>query len=239
MDQIPPPTGVPVPAFPPEPPRRLHFGVVLLLSLLLFNGGFILSLGLSWTEHSEGFLMGLRGSVIWSVAWCLTALPWALVWLTASKRSPLIARFLNPLTLAPPALIFVVLTGTTILQPNDAASRFNRLSGATFPAEARNLRFHSMSLFDRSDTWYFETDAREIDRLVSAMKLDPKEFNGGITEEGIRFNTLGLRPPSGWPDFHRWPDIKAYQRHDEIRKEFLSLLTDRGKTRAYIRISTY
>jgi hypothetical protein len=46
---------------PEQDKKRLHFGLLLLISFALFNLGYIVDQAVRWSDHAQGFLNG----VIW------------------------------------------------------------------------------------------------------------------------------------------------------------------------------
>ncbi|MEM8954575.1 MAG: hypothetical protein AAGD22_10530, partial [Verrucomicrobiota bacterium] len=60
-------------------PKRLSFGLLLLISFVLFNIGFIIDQTIRWSDPIYGFLNGVFHVFIFGFVWIVYVLPWSLL----------------------------------------------------------------------------------------------------------------------------------------------------------------
>jgi hypothetical protein len=56
---------------PTQDKKRLHFGLLLLISFTLFNLGYIVDQTVRWSDHAQGFFNGVVHILFFGVGWCL------------------------------------------------------------------------------------------------------------------------------------------------------------------------
>lgn len=133
--------------------------------------------------------------------------------------------------LAPAVLALIVLIGSLITHPPTPSNRFRNFAKTELPTDIQNLHFHFTGggIADYGDTYYFETSPREVDRLISDMRLREDEYFG---REGLSHTPVSALP--GCPDFSLWQDAKQFRRDDN--GWFYYLITDATKTKVYMLI---
>jgi len=212
--------------------KQPHFGMLLVISFVIFNLGFIVDQTFSWSDHPRGFMNGLLHVMVYGIVWFICLLPWSLI-VFALYRWRKWRKFRAQWVLAPAVLVLLVALGTLIVHPPAPRSRFRRFAKTELPVNARNLHFHFTGggLADYGDTYYFETTPEEVERIIRELNLshDPAYFFEG------RYHTSIEKIP-GCPDFQSWVGARQYRGHDADKHWFYSLITDSSKTHVYMLI---
>ena len=213
-----------------EAAKPLHFAAALLLSLVIFNSGYVISQTLRWTDHLHGLFNGLIHSMFFSFGWAMFFLPWSLaVFYCFSKKADKARR--NQWILAPAWLVLILMVGGIALDPPTVKKRFERMANVSFPSHVENLntKFTGGGLMDYGDTYYFRTSSAEIQRIIREKQMLEDEFFG---KHGM--SSTMMKPLPGSPDFKSWEGAKQYQWFDSRNHWFAYLITDSSKTQAYI-----
>ena len=112
------------------------------------------------------------------------------------------------------------------------ASQFRDETGAQLPLSVQD--FHST--FHRYDYWgngvnnfYFRCDSGSIDTLVKAMQLHEHKPE----DPDVKFP----HEPN-WPDAQKWPGLRIFDRFDQAKLTFYTLLTDKDGTQVYVTIDS-
>ena len=219
------------------PPKRAHFGLLLLSSFLLWSGAYVIDQTVRWTNHFEGFVNGVFHAIfIMSLVWAVYLGPWsALIWILSRWRGW--HRYRTPWVLGPAVLAFVLQMGSLVMSPPDARTRFERFAGAELPDEIADLRVHFTGggITDYGDTYHFTCTPQETGHLIRDMQLekDPA-FANAEAEPGSSF-VIPL--PGGWPDHREWDGRVQYRGGPP--GWFFYLLTDESQTRVYIFIGSF
>jgi hypothetical protein len=211
--------------------RPLHMALVLVISFILFNLGFVIDQTIRWTDHFSGFINGIFHSLLFGIPWCFTLLPWSLIIYGLYRRFGW-SRFRTYWILAP-ALFFSVITVEPIIRnPQTTAKRFSSLAKTELPADASNLQvqFTGGGVTDYGDTYYFKTSPLEIDRLISTMNLSLDES----FDPSAPINFIGRLANA--PDSRSWKDSRQYKKYDDCW--FYYLITNSTKTEVYIFIGS-
>ena len=219
---------------PAHDKKPLYFGLLLLISFVLFNLGYIIYQIVRWSDHAQGFLNGLIHILVFGTAWCLYLLPWSLI-VFGLYRWFSWKRFRAQWVLAPAVLVFLATTGGLLFQPPSPTRRFKKFAKTELPASAENLHYHFSGggVSDYGDTYYFETSPEEVDRIIREMRLDEDEYNG---QEGLGHKVVSVLP--GCPDYSRWEGAKQYKGWDDKRHWFYYLITDGSRTKVYMMIGS-
>jgi len=212
--------------------KRLHFGLLLLISFVLFNFGYIVDQTVRWSDHAHGFLNGVFHIFFFGIAWCFYLLPWSAV-MFALYRWRKWQRFRTQWVLAPAALVLIATIGGLLFQPPTPSKRFKNFAKTELPANVQNLHYHFTGggIADYGDTYYFETTPEEVERIISEMRLDEDEFYG---QEGLTHTTVS--PLADCPDFSTWDGAKQYRGWDDRQHWFYYLITDATRTKVYMMI---
>ncbi|RYD68087.1 MAG: hypothetical protein EOP83_01490 [Verrucomicrobiaceae bacterium] len=211
-------------------PRRMHFGLLLLISFALFNLGYIVDQTVRWSNHVQGLVNGAIHIFVFGIAWCFYLLPWSLA-IFALYRWRKWKRFRTQWVLGPAVLALITSIGGLLFQPATPSRRFKNLAKTELPSNAQNLRYHfeGGGIADYNDTYYFETTPDEIERIIADMGLSEDRLFGS---EGLRHTPISPLP-SG-PDFWTWEGAKQYQGWDQNQHWFYYMITDASHTRAYV-----
>lgn len=212
--------------------KRPHFGLLLLISFVLFNLGYIVDQTIRWSNHAQGFLNGVIHSLFFGIAWCFYLLPWSLV-VFALYRWRGWKRFRTQWVLAPAVLVLLATIGGLIFEPPTPSRRFKSFARTELPLNARNLHYHFTGggVADYGDTYYFETSPEEVARIIGEMNLDEDELYG---REGLTYTTVSRLPDC--PDFSAWKGAKQYKGSDKREHWFYYLITDATRTKVYLMI---
>ena len=63
-------------------PKRVHIGLLLIYSFLLWNGAYVIDQTVRWTNHFEGFINGAFHVYFMGLAWALYLGPWSgIIWM--------------------------------------------------------------------------------------------------------------------------------------------------------------
>ena len=222
----------PIQSEAPPASMPIHFAWVLLLSLVVFHSGMVITETVEWTDHLGGLLNGLVMSVIFSFLWAVTALPWAAVvyMLHRDKGRP---RARTAWALAPSVAMGVLGIVGLVMDPSTPYARFEQLGHARLPEKAEHLRwyFSGGGFADVMDGYSFTCTAEETDRLIREMKLTKNELNPLKESEFRRLAVKGVE------DFKPWPGVEHYSSGgDERTLWFYDLVTDKSHTRVFVRI---
>lgn len=215
-----------------DKPKRLNFGLLLLISFALFNLGYIVDQTVRWSDHVHGFMNGVVHILFFGIAWCFYLLPWSLV-VFALYRWRKWERFRTQWILAPALLVLLATIGGLLFQPPTPSRRFKNFAKTELPANAQNLHCHFTGggVADYGDTYYFETTPQEVERIIAEMRLDEDEFYG---REGLTHTTVS--PLVGCPDFSTWEGARQYRGWDDNQHWFYYLITDASRTKVYMMI---
>lgn len=213
-------------------PKRVHFGLLLVYSFLLWSGGYVIDQTIRWSNHFEGFVNGaFHALFIMSLVWAVYLGPWsALIWILYRWRGW--RRYRTLWVLGPAVLAFALQMGSLIVSPPTARARFERFAGAELPEELKDLRVHFTGggITDYGDIYHFTCTPDETGRLIRGMRLDEDPaFGNSEAGPGSSF-TIPL--PHGWPDHREWDGRVQYRGGPE--GWFFYLLTDESRTRVYI-----
>lgn len=212
--------------------KRLHFGLLLLISFALFNLGYIVDQTVRWSDHAQGFFNGVVHILFFGIAWCFYLLPWSLI-VFALYRWRGWKRFRTQWALAPAVLVLLAMIGGLLFQPPTPSRRFKGFAKTELPSNARNLHYHFSGggVADYGDTYYFETTPDEVGRIIGDMRLEADEFYG---REGLTHTSVSRLP--GCPDFSTWKGAKQYKGWDDRQHWFYYLITDATRTKVYMMI---
>ena len=217
---------------PAQEKKRLHFGLLLLISFALFNLGYIVDQTFRWSDHVQGFVNGIIHILFFGIAWCFYLLPWSLI-VFGLYRWRGWERFRAQWVLAPAVLVLLATIGGLIFQPPSPARRFKNFAKIELPLNTRNLHYHFTGggIADYGDTYYFETTPEEVDRLIDEMGLQEDEFYG---RPGVSYTPVSPLP--NWPDFSTWDGARQYRGGDDRDHWFYYLITDVTRTKVYMLI---
>lgn len=217
---------------PAQDQKRLHFGLLLLISFALFNLGNIVDQTVRWSDNAKGFFNGVFHILFFGIAWCFYLLPWSLA-VFALYRWRGWKRLRTQWVLAPAVLVFLAMIGGLLFQPPSPSRRFKSFAKTELPPNARNLHYHFSGggVADYGDTYYFETTPEEVGRIIGEMRLDEDEFYG---REGLTHTTVSRLP--GCPDFSTWEGAKQYKGWDDRQHWFYYLITDATRTKVYMMV---
>lgn len=209
--------------------KRMHFALVLLISFILYNSGFILDQTVQWTDHYNGFINGIFHILVYSIVWCVEILPWSVL-IYVLYRWKKWERFRTYWILAPAILILIGISASLILSPSTPAKRFKSFAKADLPTNATGLKFNFRGggLADYGDTYYFKTSPNEVERLIMQMHLQKEE--DFIADSS--YTPIGTLP--NCPDFKTWTNAKQYRNHAGVW--FYYLIVNGSKTEVYILI---
>ena len=212
--------------------KRLNFGLLLLISFVLFNLGYVIDQSIRWSDHAKGFQNGLNHILLTGIVWCMVFLPWSLL-IVALYRWRQWQRFRTPWVLAPAVLMFLVAIGGLVFQPQTPSERFQRFAVTEFPTNAHNIRCHFSGggIADYTDTYYFETTPEEVDRIIRELDLEEDILYG---REGLTHTAVSPLP--NCPDFKTWVGAKQYRANDDDSDWFYYLITDASRTKVYMMI---
>jgi len=213
-------------------PKRLHFGLLLLISLVLISFGYIVDQTVRWSDPVQGLVNGLFHIPIFGIAWCVQLFPWSLV-IFALYRWRKWKRFRTQWVLAPAMLVLIATIGNLLFHPPTPSVRFKEFTKTELPTNAQNLHCHFTGggIVDYSDTYYFETTPDEVDRIVAALRLSEDEFFG---REGLTHTSVSAL--AGCPDFSTWDGAKQYKGWDDEQHWFYYLITDASRTKVYMMV---
>lgn len=213
-------------------PKRLNFGLLLLISFALFNLGYIVDQTIRWSDHGQGLINGLVHVLFFGMAWCLYMLPWSLMVLGLYRWRKW-ERFRTQWILAPSVLLVLGMLGGLLVDPPTPSRRFRDFAKIEMPSNVRNLRYQLKGggIADYSDTYYFETTPEEVERIIAGMSLDEDKFYG---REGLTLTSIKKLPDC--PDFSMWKGARKYKGSDETMNWFYELITDDSRTKVYMRI---
>ena len=217
---------------PAQNQKRLHFGLLLLISFALFNLGYVVDQTFRWSTHAQGFINGVFHILFFGIAWCLYLLPWSLI-VFGLYRWRGWKRFRSQWVLAPAVLVLLATIGGLLFQPPTPSKRFKNFAKTDLPANVRNLHYHFSGggIADYGDTYYFETTPEEVDRIINEMNLEEDEFYG---REGLTHTTVS--PLDACPDYSAWEGAKQYKGWDDNEHWFYYLITDATRTKVYMMI---
>jgi hypothetical protein len=217
---------------PAHDKKRLHFGLLLLISFALFNLGYIVDQTVRWSDHAQGFLNGVIHILFFGIAWCFYLLPWSLI-VFGLYRWRGWKRFRTQWVLAPAVLVLLATIGGLLVQLPTPARRFKNFAKTELPANAENLNYHFSGggVADYGDTYYFETTPEEVDRIIGDMRLEEDEYYG---REGLTHTSVSALP--GCPDYSTWKAAKQYKGWDDKQHWFYYLITDDSRTKVYMMI---
>lgn len=212
--------------------KPMHFGLLLLISFVIFNLGYIVEQTFRWSNHLHGFVNGVFHVMVFGIVWCLYLLPWSLI-VFAIYRWRDWKRFRTHWALAPAILALVVSIGSLIMKPPTPENRFKSFAKVELPNRIQNLHydFSGGGIVDYGDTYYFETTPDEVDRLIADMRLKEDEYYG---REGLSHTSVSRLPDC--PDFSAWSGAKQYRANDEETGWFFYLITDASRTKVYMLI---
>jgi len=192
---------------PVQEKKPLNFGIVLLISFILFNLGFLVDFAAGWSNFFLGLTSGLFYLIFFSFAWGLVILPWSVVILALHDRFKW-QRFRTQWALAPAVLMLIYTIGGLIVEPQTPSQRFNKFAHTELPHNVQDLHysFSGGGITDYTDIYYFETTPEEVDRLISEMQLevDMSSKRNGVIDGAIP--TL-----DGAPDYSTWQGTQQYQ----------------------------
>jgi hypothetical protein len=213
-------------------PRKLHFGLLLLFSFVLFNLGYIVDQTIRWTDHYNGFANGMLHVMMFGPVWCIYILPWSLI-IFALYRWRKWRQLRSLLILAPAVLALLAVIGSLVMFPQRPQNRFKRFANTELPKDIQNLHFHFTGggIVDYSDTYYFQTTPGEVDSLIQNMGL---ELDTAYGFDGHFYTSIEKIP--GWPDFSTWDGAKQYGGHDAEQHWFYRLITNSSRTQVYMLI---
>lgn len=214
------------------PPKRTHFGFLLLISFVTFNLGYIVDQTVRWSDHFRGLMNGVFHMMIFGIAWCCYLLPWSLV-VYALYQWRKWRRFRAHWVLGPAILMLIVSIGSLIINPTTPRNRFKKFANIDLPTNMHSLqvRFTGGGFVDYGDTYYFQTTPYEVARIVKDMGLSLDESYGF---EGSHYTPVE-RLPNG-PDFSAWEGAKQYRGSDANHQWFYYLITDSSQTQVYMLI---
>jgi hypothetical protein len=217
---------------PTQDTKRLHFGLLLLISFALFNLGYIVDQTVRWSDHAQGFFNGVVHILFFGIAWCFYLLRWSLV-VFALYRWRGWKHHRTQWVLAPAVLVLLVMIGGLLFQPPTPSRRFKNFAKTELPPNAQNLHYHFSGggVADYGDTYYFETTPEEVGRIIGEMRLDEDESYG---REGLTHSNVSRLP--GCPDFSTWEGAKQYKGWDDKQHWFYYLITDGTRTKVYMMV---
>jgi hypothetical protein len=212
--------------------KRLHFGLLLLISFALFNLGYIVDQTIRWSNHSHGFMNGVFHIIFFGIAWCFYLLPWSIVILALYRRRKW-KRFRTQWVLAPAVLVLLATIGGLLFQPPTPSRRFKSFAKTDLPANAQNLHYHFTGggIADYGDTYYFETTPEEVARIIAEMHLSEDEFYG---RDGLTHTSVSQLDDC--PDFSTWDGVKQYKGWDDKQHWFYYLITDATRKKVYMMV---
>lgn len=208
--------------------KRLHFGLLLILSFAVFNLGFVVDSVFRWSNPLDGLANGIFHVMVYGIVWGIYLLPWSL-FIYGLYRWRKWRRFRTAWVLAPSVLIFVLSIVSLVMNPPDPERRFLSFAKTKLPEKCQNLHynFSGGGLADYGDTYYFETTPEDVDKLVATMQLSKDEVFGVM-----EFSNSPISPLPDWPDYKTWGNPVQYKRYDD--GWFYYLITDESKTRVYV-----
>lgn len=214
-------------------PKRMKFGMLMLISFLLFNLGYVVVQTIRWSNHLHGFMNGVYHFVYNGMTWVIFLLPWSLL-VFALYRWRKWKRFRSQWVLAPAVAGMLIWMSTLITNPPTPQNRFKRLAQTELPNDIKHLKYHFSGggFADYTDTYYFETSSEEVDRIILDMGLKHDKSYGF---EGNFYTSMTKLPDC--PDFSKWEDAKLFRGNDDREHWFYSLITNASKTKVYIQIS--
>jgi len=188
--------------------EQLHFGVLLLISFILFNTGYIVDQTIRWSDHFHGFMNGVCHVIMNGIAWCIFILPWSLL-IFGLFRWRKWNRFRAHVVLAPVAMVLVMMLSNLVVFPPTPSNRLKSLTKVDLPKDIKNLNYYFSGggITDYHDEYYFETSPLEIQRLISEMDLhEGGGYSNAADLEGSYLN---------FPDFISWKNSTVYARNDQ------------------------
>lgn len=217
---------------PTEPPaKRLSFGLLLLISFVLFNGAYVIDQMFRWSDPLQGLTNGLIHIFFNGITWLLIILPWSLV-IRALYRRRKWRRFRSQWVLAPSLLVMALTFATLVFSPPTPENRFRHFAHTELPENVDQLHYHFTGggIADFGDTYYFQTTPAEVDRLITEMALQEDTF---FAERKAGYSSVPTLPDC--PNHQLWPDAKLYQRSEN--GWFYYLLHNAEKTEVYVFIA--
>jgi hypothetical protein len=212
--------------------KPIHFGLLLLISFVIFNLGYVVDQTVRWSDHLQGLMNGVFHVMFFGIAWGIYLLPWSLI-VFALYRWRKWKRFRTHWVLAPAALALIASAGSLIIHPPTPSNRFKGSAKTELPTEIQNLHYHFSGggIADYGDTYYFETTPDEVDRLIVAMNLKEDQYYG---RERLSHTPVSTLPDC--PDFSAWTGGKQYRAHDDGTGWFYYMIIDASKTKVYMLI---
>jgi len=184
--------------------KPMHFGLLLLISFVIFHLGLIVDQTIRWSDHLQGLMNGVFHIMFYGIVWCFSLLPWSLLIFILYRRLNW-KRFRTHWVLAPAVLALIVVIGSLIINPPTPTNRFKHFAKTELPTKIKNLHYHFSGggIADYCDTYYFETTPNQVDQLIVAMNLEEDPYYG---QEELSYTPVSPLPDC--PDFSTWIGAK-------------------------------
>lgn len=206
--------------------RQPHLLLLLLASLVLFSGSFVIDQAFRWSNPLEGIANGLLHVMSTGLAWLIYGLVPGLI-TNGCYRWRGWRRFRTLAVIAPGIIACVLVVIGLILSPPTAARRLKQFTGADLPPSARDLRtqFTGGGLADYGDTYYFRCHPADTAALIEALHL-----RSGSPDDSKMFHRIS----SEWPDPSTWRGSSIYLGDRDDGGRFYYLLTDSSREQVYL-----
>lgn len=136
----------------------------------------------------------------------------------------------NQWLMTPAWLVVILILAGLIFSPPAAEKRFERSMGSRIPDDAKHFSAELIGggMYDRRDTFYFETTPGEVDRLIREARLLEAD---SFTEDNVSRIFKPLANDSMLKSLEKPALFKLFEGN-----RFRYLFTDSSKTRVFVSI---
>jgi len=209
--------------------RQLPFWPALLLPFAVINLAFIIDQSIRWSDHWDGFLNGFYHIPFLCLGMCIYLVPLGLIVFFCYRNNGDKKRR-NQWLMAPAWLFVILILAGLIFSPPVAEKRFERSMGSRLPDDAKNFSSELIGggMYDRRDTFYFETTPGEVDRLIRETGLIEED---SFTEDNVSRIFKPLANHSMFRSLEKPTLFKLFE-----GSCFRYLITDSSETHVFVSI---
>ena len=220
----------------PENNKQLHFGFLLFISLVLFNLSFILDQTIRWSNHSDGFMNGIKHTPLISFFWCFTT-PWLFITLILYRHFKW-RRYRTLWNITPSLLIIGYVLINLITKPPTPRAEFLRFTNVELPNDAKNIQYHYSGggfAADPLRNYYFESSKEAVYDLIQTLKLEEAQVYHDLqSPDSLFYDSYQLTPnPS------TWKGITQYRLTGDQPGWFCYLITNEAYTKVCLIVGAY
>lgn len=203
------------------------YGVVVALSLLLWDVASVIHYAVRWSQPAAGVAWGLLHAVfVYPLGWAIAGVPWLIIvyrlWLRMGWEK---GRAIVALA---PMLAFLVWQIMAASQYQmDPRGRFESLTHTTLPQGIMAWVISGGGLVDERDAFLIHCTPAETDTVISSLKLERV-----IPEEKVLLRAWKNRNKQfHWLNNEEWGDPQKYSSLDHPGPKFFELWTNTAHDR--------